>query len=464
MRSSPALLGCLLAVGCTTLGDRHELAELFQPHDQHAVQVAAMVVDLDTGETLLAREHRRLLRPASTMKVLTTASICRRDVDGTITTSLVQDEARAGGVTLLGGGDPFLSSQELTVLVDELASRSGGRPVDGNVTIVDPLHGAARFGEGWMWDDEPYTFMPALSAAAVDRGCVTIEARGRPTGVDARLLPVSGGLELVNNGGSGPLRVGRGRYRDSTRVVVSGTLEADRVTTRRLTVPDPARFTAAVLADELRRHREGNDADAAPTIRITNVRPALTAAAIRANLERPVADVVHETNKVSDNLGAELLLRRLGALAPDAKLDAGAVDRGLALIDADLEALGLDPAAYRIADGSGVSHYTLISAEVLVRTLADMHRRGGRAFEVFAASLPIAGRDGTLRQRMQGTAAEDRIRAKTGTISGVSNLAGYVTTRSGRHLAFAILTQNFVGSAKPWRELQDRFCVCLTDL
>jgi D-alanyl-D-alanine carboxypeptidase/D-alanyl-D-alanine-endopeptidase (penicillin-binding protein 4) len=137
---------------------------------------------------------------------------------------------------------------------------------------------------------------------------------------------------------------------------------------------------------------------------------------------------------------------------------------GRMTVQADLEALGVGDAAVRVADGSGVSHYNLVSADLLVRLLVDMHERGGRGYELFRRSLPVAGVDGTLANRMKGTAAERRVFAKTGTISAVSNLAGYVDTRSGRRLAFAILCQNFVGSAKPWRALQDRVCAALAEL
>ena len=114
--------------------------------------------------------------------------------------------------------------------------------------------------------------------------------------------------------------------------------------------------------------------------------------------------------------------------------------------------------------GSGVSHYNLLSAELLVRVLADMHKTGGASYELLRRSLPIGGVDGTLKSRMKGTAAEGRVFAKTGTVSAVSNLAGYVDTKSGRRLAFAIMCQNFVGSARPWRELQDRICAELAEL
>ena len=137
---------------------------------------------------------------------------------------------------------------------------------------------------------------------------------------------------------------------------------------------------------------------------------------------------------------------------------------GRMTVQVDLEALGVEEGAVRVADGSGVSHYNLVSAELLVGLLVDMHARGGRSYELFRRSLPVAGVDGTLAGRMKGSAAEGRVFAKTGTISAVSNLAGYVDTRTGRRLAFALLCQNFVGSARPWRQLQDELCATLADL
>jgi D-alanyl-D-alanine carboxypeptidase/D-alanyl-D-alanine-endopeptidase (penicillin-binding protein 4) len=241
---------------------------------------------------------------------------------------------------------------------------------------------------------------------------------------------------------------------------VSGNVEAGQVERRRITVPDPADYTGWVLADVL--EREGLLASE-PGVQVQDSADGDPPPRYEIRVQRPMAEAVLRTNKASDNLGAELLLRHLGALGDDpVPLGPGSLAAGVAVLREDLERIGLDPDAYRLADGSGVSHYNLISAELLVRLLVDMHAQGGVGYEVFWQSLPIAGRDGTLSSRMQGTIAEGRVRAKTGTVSGVSNLAGYVRTTSGRHLAFAILVQNFVGTSRPWRELQDRFCERLT--
>ena len=256
----------------------------------------------------------------------------------------------------------------------------------------------------------------------------------------------------------------RGRYRNANTVTVRGRPAPDKVVRRNISVPDAAQFAGHVLADAMQR--EGCLADevkvvvAARASEADQPRPEA-----QAQLRRSVAEVVTHTNKVSDNLAAEMLLRRLGTL-PDSAPPLGPESQalGVATITADLQQIGFGSSQFRIADGSGVSHYNLVSADLLVHLLVDMHKRGGRGYQLFRSSLPVAGVDGTLASRMQGSAAHERVFAKTGTVSAVSNLAGYIDTRTGRRLAFAILCQNFVGPAKPWRDLQDRICAALAGM
>ena len=110
-----------------------------------------------------------------------------------------------------------------------------------------------------------------------------------------------------------------------------------------------------------------------------------------------------------------------------------------------LESWNVAPDQFAIADGSGLSRYNLVTADTLVRVLERM-RLDPRDPAPFEGTLPIAGRDGTLASRMAGTAAEGNARAKTGAMTSVRALAGYVQTRDGERLAFAILANNFLGA------------------
>jgi D-alanyl-D-alanine carboxypeptidase/D-alanyl-D-alanine-endopeptidase (penicillin-binding protein 4) len=128
-----------------------------------------------------------------------------------------------------------------------------------------------------------------------------------------------------------------------------------------------------------------------------------------------------------------------------------------------LAGMGIDSAAVRVADGSGVSRYNLTSASALIRLLEGMHA-DSVLFRPFYHSLPIAGVDGTIGRRMRGSAADGNLRAKTGTLSGVTSLSGYVRTAEGELLAFSMLMQDFASGGDGYRAIQNRIGALLASL
>jgi len=128
---------------------------------------------------------------------------------------------------------------------------------------------------------------------------------------------------------------------------------------------------------------------------------------------------------------------------------------GIYVINEFLNSLGIDTTRYHIADGSGVSSYNLLTAEMIAQLLGSMAKRDS-IFPLFYESLPIAGIDGTLQQRMKGTPAEGNLRAKTGTISAVSSLSGYVRTLDDEQLVFSMFMQNFIYPTRLYQQAQDK--------
>ena len=163
-------------------------------------------------------------------------------------------------------------------------------------------------------------------------------------------------------------------------------------------------------------------------------------------------------NKPSDNLYAELLLKVVGAQVEGTP---GSAEKGKKVLNKLLAEMGVDVEAIRFSDGSGVSRYGLLSPDAIISLLANMYQNFSVRNE-FIASLPIAGVDGTLSRRMKGMAAEGIVHAKTGSLGGVSTLAGYTTADDGEVLAFSIMMSHFVGSTWPFRAVQDRICDALT--
>jgi PBP4 family serine-type D-alanyl-D-alanine carboxypeptidase len=157
-------------------------------------------------------------------------------------------------------------------------------------------------------------------------------------------------------------------------------------------------------------------------------------------------------NKVSDNLTAEMLLKTLDAVSNNVP---GSSEGGIFVVNQFLSTLGIDTLKYRITDGSGLSYHNLITAEMIVQLLDGIQHQTD-VFPLFYESLPIAGVDGTIRNRMKKTPAEGNLRAKTGTISGVSSLSGYVQTLDGERLIFSMSMQNFIYPARYYQRAQDK--------
>ena len=163
-------------------------------------------------------------------------------------------------------------------------------------------------------------------------------------------------------------------------------------------------------------------------------------------------------NKPSDNLIAELLLKTIGA---ELKGAPGTGEKGLGAIREFLNEIGMDRGHYTLADGSGVSRYNLVTASLLTDLLAYMFRNFAVMPE-YLASLPIGGVDGTLTRRMRDMTAEGVLRAKTGTLRGLTALAGYTPTADGETVAFSMIMSNYHGPVSGRRALQDKIGDILT--
>ncbi|KAA6313093.1 D-alanyl-D-alanine carboxypeptidase [termite gut metagenome] len=173
-----------------------------------------------------------------------------------------------------------------------------------------------------------------------------------------------------------------------------------------------------------------------------------------ASWDTPVQVAMYRLLKESDNLNAEAFLHRLGVQYTGKKK--ASADDGIQAVKHLIKQLGHSPDDYKLVDGSGLSNYNYISPELLVDFLKYAYS-STEIFQRIYKSLPVAGRDGTLKDRMKGGKAYKNVTAKTGTITGISCLAGYVQTSHNHMLAFAIMNQNTLWASKA-RRLQDMIC------
>lgn len=412
------------------------------------------VRDLRSGKVLYARNAGKDFKPASTMKVVTTAAVLdaippeerlRTTVE---TTGRLDSFGRVlGDVYLVGRGDPNLSGRftdgRVTAAFEELAdalSRAGVRRVEGRLVGHEGLFQGERRGEDWSWEDLVWWYGAEVSALAFNDNCADLtvtagERAGDPVRVDR--VPVSSYYRVVSTAvtsaaGTAPALV-LTRAAGSNEIRIGGTYPlAAEPWQNSVALEDPARYAATVFGEVLAAR---GIAVAGPVETSSAALPA-GLRVLATHESPPLIEMLKAVNKPSQNLHAEMMLRLLGAR----KRGAGTVEAGHEAALEFLRRVGVEPSAWALQDGSGLSRSDLLTPHEMVSLLVamDRHPRGA----AFKETLPIAGTDGTLKGRMKGTPAEGRVVAKTGTLRHVNCLSGYVTTRGGARLAFAVMANH----------------------
>lgn len=425
-------------------------------------QYGVYVVEAGSGRPVYARNFQHLLVPASTNKLFVTALALRRlGPHHRFVTAALGDSVDALGVLrgdlcLKGSGDPSLTTAGLDELAFRLKSAGLSR-VAGRLVLDHGAFDTTRFGPGWMWDEGPYAYNAPISALSVNRNVFEIgmtagASPGDRLGVS--INPSTGYLKVDNQGVTAfpgvrrSLRVERNQEGDGEKVSVSGVLPPEESPLYLVrSVADPAGYCARLFREALKRR---GITVAGRTVSGQAPPGLAMLAAVRS---RPLHAILQDMNKESDNFTAEMLYR--GVLAGDRGPDGGEAADRPGPMEAMMATLGFGPGSHRIVDGSGLSRYNLCSPQQLVAVLMDLDRDEQVSPELLA-SLPIAGADGTLGNRMNGQGMQYRTRAKTGTMTGVSSLAGFAHGGGGRRYCFAMIFNNYTCGAPAVRALQDR--------
>ncbi len=462
----------------TNGGLERQLAAILDAPELQGASVGVIVRALGAnGRIVFARNADLLLVPASNQKILTAAAaLMRLGPDYVFVTRLGGVGARDGSMwrgdlVLIGAGDPSLSSARLRELARAVRAK-GMRRVTGRIVADDSRFDDKRLGVGWQWDDEPFDYQPQVSALNVDENVVTVRvASGRAPGGPAivTLDPPTGYVRVVGTVRTMAVKEAAGgvtfdRARGRNDLLVNGALAVGaKAATGTLTVEEPSLFAATRLGELL--SEEGIVVAGGPPVRASRPPSRLTPLAESASA--PLSVLVRDMMKRSDNLYAETLLKAVGAAA-DAT-GPGTTAGGARSASALVAQAGGDPAAVslRMADGSGLSRLDLVTPRILadlLAYLADPAKAGPSVSRAFGDALPIGGVDGTLRNRFQDTLARGVVRAKTGSLSGVSALSGYVTTKIGEPLVFSILMNNVLAGTAAARRAQDAFVLVLMDV
>jgi D-alanyl-D-alanine carboxypeptidase/D-alanyl-D-alanine-endopeptidase (penicillin-binding protein 4) len=427
------------------------------------------VRSLRTGRTLYALNAEKAFRPASNMKLVTTAAALDAFGEDARIRTTVETAGRLDGlgrilgdVHLVGRGDPDLSARfspgRPTAAFEEMADAlvaAGVRRIEGRLVGDEGAFTGDRRGSDWTWEDLAWGYGAEVSALSFADNLVSVtlkpgERVGDPAVLDVEpdsgCLAVSSSVETVGAAAPTPSPappasdddVRLEREPGSNEARLTGRLPMGGAWSGRLAVADPARCAAAafrgVLESKGIRVRGGVSASREP--------PPAGARVLAAHESPTMAEIVRVVNKESQNLHAETLLRLVGLKV---KGEGSAVKGHEAVVDL-ARRLGVPDDGWGLADGSGLARTDLLTPRGLVALLSAMDRHENAAS--FRDSLPVAGVDGTLEDRMKGTPAEGRVAAKTGSLHLANALAGYATTLRGERLAFAIVVNNHEGKSR----------------
>lgn len=452
-----------------------------------------LVADAATGEVLFALNPQRYFMPASNAKLFSTAlAMAALGPDYRFRTTIetrgaVDGNGRLrGDLILVGRGDPNLSNRKfpfvkeveregptdkiLAELADAVVAR-GVRQIEGDIVADDSYFAPERFPSGWAIDDMQWSYGAAVSAIAVNDNTVLLELR--PGERESALawysvepwadsFTIQNELRTGAKGSERKLEVSR--EPGSRLVVLRGTipLGAEPLTLA-LGVEEPAEYAARLLKRliEARGVRIFGEARARHLSR-TEPRDASDASpgAVSVLAEHssvPLSEALRQVNKVSLNLHAELLLRAAARERTGADSSEGALN----YLSEFLKGIGIEEDDVILFDGSGLSRRDLVTPQAVVKLLTYAARQPWA--EAFRATLPVAGEDGTLAERMKNTRATGRIHAKTGSLDHVNALSGYATTAHGAKLVFSIFGNNHALRGKDATDALDAICVAMVE-
>ncbi len=426
-------------------------------HAQWAVDIRS----LDTNETLFSVNAGKLMMPASNMKILTVATAAEvLGWDAHLTTTLEAAGVVEGGVLhgdliVRGEGDPTINTRDArgdAVFSDWAAAlrAAGISAIQGRIIGDDQAFDDEGVGAGWAWDYLQYGYAARVGALQFNEDVAELQiAPGAQEGDPAMVTLGAGtGLTLYNRAVTVPPgtsdTIDFRRRLDAPVLEVTGMIPAGAQPVRRsVAVVNPTVFFVQGLKDALIARGVSVSGDAVDLDDVAaQLDPQAERRTIASTESPPVRAIATVLMKVSQNLYAETLLKAAGRAVGGL----GTTAAGRQAASATLTGWGIPQRAYVMADGSGLSRYNYVSASALTGILTHMYR-DTRHRDALLATLPVAGQDGTLATRMRKTRAEGNAVAKTGSISNVRALSGFVRTRDGETLVFSILANDFVTPA-----------------
>src|SRR5699024_6842047 len=454
--------------------DLEDKLDAILEHDSlNGTSVSVSVRNAESGEILYNHNGDLRLHPASNMKLLSGAAAMETlGPDYQFTTKVLTDgqiigKVLHGDLYLKGKGDPTLMKKDLDQFAAQLKEK-GVKNIKGDLIGDDSWYDDVRLSQDLNWSDEPYYTGAQVSALSLspnddyDAGTVIVEVYPSDdvgNEADVTVTPETDYVTIINNTET----VATGKSKDisierqhgSNEIVVKGTIPVDGTRSRSwVSVWEPTGYALDVFKKSLKEH-------GLKFIGNSDVKTGITpddATVLASRDSMPLEELYIRFMKLSNNGHGEILTKEMGKVLNGE----GSWDEGLDVIENVAENYGIDSDAILLRDGSGMSHKNMIPSNGLSQFLTAIQDE--EWFPAFENSLPVAGAPerfvgGTLRYRMTEEPAQGNVVAKTGSLTGVSTLSGYVTSQDGEELVFSIMFNNYLGSSDT--ELEDSIATTL---
>ncbi len=449
---------------------RQSIHEKFNDSLFNHAHWGVLIKSLKTGETWYEQNSEKMFMPASNEKILTSsAALIELGSDFRFKTFLtydgeIKDSVLNGDIIVFGNGDPTLYNRFFKTPIDVFLKWSediksmGIKKITGNIIGDDNAFDDQHTGYGWSFDGLDAWYSAEVGALQLNENYVDLQIIP-PSGVYDSLLVIPNLLSSyykietdVQISDTGRTRIRIERPFGANNIFVRGYVKAgDKPFEETPSLTNPTLFYVTVLKEVFEKN--GIEISGEPVdcddLFLWNHKPD-DFNQIAVHQSPPLNEILSGLMKRSQNMYAETMVRVLGWK----EYGLGSFRNGKKVVERVLENyFNIKPDTYAFMDGSGLSRYNYVSPEEIVKIMEGM--RHNKYWQVWYDALPIAGVDGTLRNRMKGTLAEGNVRAKTGTISNVRGLSGYVTTADGEELVFSFLVNGHLLSSKDTEDITD---------
>ena len=418
--------------------------------------IGIKIVSLKSEKVLFSKNEKKLLTPASNMKLLTGAAAIDQLTPDYKFKTIIHNHNN--NIIFTGSGDPTFKHSDLDSLAKIISLKF--KNID-TLFIETKNMDSLEYGNGWMWDEGSEEYSAAINTFIVDKNCITFECLPSTIGKPAmiRLAPHLDEVIISNSSltvgdtlGFLKLKIERDWLNQKNNFSIFGEIKVNSKTDTLIkNIYNPNLFNAKIFKKYLLSYG----------LKVNEIRIIRNWKRDKDTLNihesKNLSDILEKMMHESDNQAAEVLVKTLGL----EKYKIGSSEYGIKSVkDFIFDKVKIDTSSLNMVDGSGLSRYNLLNVDQIISLLIYMDKSSQS--KAFKLSLPNGGEKGsTLEDRMISSGGS--VMAKTGGLSGVSSVSGYLYSKNLGPLAFSIIINGYIGSSTPYRMLQDEICEILIE-